>query len=58
MAEDLIFLDETIFNLYWFDNIKKKRINGIVKCVLATGQGYFITNDTLEMQVYLKSLNK
>ena len=34
------------------------RINGILKCLLATGQGYFITNDTLEMQVYLKSLRK
>lgn len=34
------------------------RINGIVKCLLATSQGYFITNDTLEMQVYLKSLRK
>ncbi len=34
------------------------RINGIVKCVLATSQGYYITNDTLEMQVYLKSLKK
>ncbi len=34
------------------------RINGIVKCLLASGQGYFITNDTLEMQVYLKSLDR
>lgn len=32
------------------------RINGIVKCLLATGQGYYITNDTLEMQTYLKTL--
>jgi hypothetical protein len=34
------------------------RVNGLVKCLLATQQGYFITKDTLEMQVYLKSLNK
>ncbi len=34
------------------------RINGIVKCLIATSQGYYITNNTLEMQAYLKSLRK
>lgn len=34
------------------------RINGLVKCLVATSYGYYISKDTLEVQVYLKSLRK
>ena len=34
------------------------RINGLVKCVIATNKGYYITNNTLEMVTYLKSIQR
>lgn len=34
------------------------RVNGLVKCLVATTKGYYVTTNTLEMRVYLKSLTK